>query len=264
MEIARSLKDAENAFRDFIEFSLERNLGEDWAEKCGLPATRVDSWREQKAQAEADLVPNTGEERLLYYAPFEDLYELVRHNWIGDLQSTFTDRDKLITFLGIVEHYRHPDVQRRELFVHQKHLILGVTGEIRAKIVAYRSLLDVGKEGYPRIEYIKDSLGNIWMPGKPRRVKTNLTLHPGMKIEFIVQAQDPEELPLEYRIHGDRWQSGNILFLEVTDKLMKKQAQINITIRSARKYHAYPLGYDDRVVFEYQILPKRENSTLGN
>lgn len=258
MEIARALKDAENSFRDFLELILERSHGEGWVDSCGMPREHIERWRDLKAQAEADLVPNAGEERLLYYAPFEDLYDLVSHNWVGDLQSTFTDKDKLFTFLRIIEQYRHPDQQRRELFVHQKHLILGVTGEIRAKIVAYRSLLDVGKEGYPRIEYIKDSLGNIWVPGKPRRVKSNLTLYPGTTVEYIVQARDPEDLPLEYRIHGDKWQSGNILFLEVGEKHIKKQAQISITIRSAKKYHAYPLGYDDRVVFEYQILPKEK------
>lgn len=257
MEILRALKDAENAFRDFTEFVLERSLGEHWPDKCGLKPETIEAWRERKALAEVDLVPTTGEERLLYHALFEDLYEVVQHNWVGDLQSTFTDKEKLLTYLRLIEHYRNPDNNRRELFVHQKHLILGVTGEIRSKIVAYRSLLDIGKEGYPRIEYIKDSLGNIWVPGKPRRLKTNFTLYPGMKVEFIVQAQDPEEKPLEFRIHGNRWQSGNILFLEVEEKHVKKQAQINITIRSARKFHAYPLGYDDRVVFEYQILPKQ-------
>ncbi len=235
---------------------MERQLGEDWPAQCGVGSSRVELWRERKAQAEADLTPNSGEERLLYHVPFEDLYPLVDINWMGDLQATFSDKEKLIVYLRLIEQYRSPDLQRRELFVHQKHLILGITGEIRAKITAYRSLLEVGKEGYPRIEYIKDSLGNLWVPGKPRRVKTNLTLYPGMKLEYIVQAQDPDELPIEYRIHGERWQNGNILFLDVTEKHVKKQAQINITIRSARKYHAYPLGYDDRVVFEYQILPK--------
>jgi hypothetical protein len=81
-------------------------------------------------------------------------------------------------------------------------------------------------------------------------------IHPGTTLEFIVQASDPEEKPLEFKIHGQKWQSGNILFFEVADKHVQKQAQINITIRSSRKFHAYPLGYDDRVVFEYQIIPK--------
>lgn len=256
MEISRSIKDAENVLRDFLEYSLERSLGENWTDQCGLSSARVDLWRERKSQAEIDSAPNGGEERLIFYAPFEDLYDIVTHNWVGDLQSTFTDRERLLTYMRIIEHYRHPDAMRRELFVHQKHLILGISGEIRAKIVAYRSLMEVGKEGYPRIEYIKDSLGNMWVPGKPRRVKTNITLHPGQTVEYIVQAYDPEELPIEYKIHGNKWQSGNILFFEVGEKHIKKEAQINITIRSSRKYHAYPLGYDDRIVFEYQILPK--------
>lgn len=256
MEIARSIKDAETALRDFLEYVLERSLGENWPEQSGLPPAKIEGWLERKSQAETDGSPNMGEERLIFHVPFEDLYPMISENWVGDLQATFGDREKLFTFLRILEEYRSADLHRRELFVYQKHLLLGITGEIRARIVAYRSLMEVGKEGFPRIEYIKDDLGNVWVPGKPRRIKTNRTLHPGDTVEFIVKAHDPEEMPLEYKIHGHKWQSGNILFFEVADKHIKKQAQLNITIRSSRKFHAYPLGYDDRVVFEYQIMPR--------
>ena len=259
MEISRSIRDAENVFRDFLEYALERNFGEEWVEKCGIPAERIDYWKEKKAQNELDSPPNNGEERLIYYAPFKDLFEIVSNNWVGDIQSTFIDKDTLIAYLKIIEEFRNPDKWRREFFVYQKHLILGISGDIRSKIAAYRSMQEVGKEGYPRIEYIKDSLGNIWVPGKPRRVKTNITLHPGDQLEFVVQAHDPEDQAIEYRIHGSKWQAGNILFFDVAEKHMKKEAQITIAIRSSRKFHAYPLGYDDRIVFEYQILP-RDNS----
>ena len=258
MDIGQAIKDAENVLRDFLEYSLERNLGTEWPEKCGLPKACIDVWLERKTQAETDSAPNSGEERILFYAPFEDLYELISQNWIGDFQATFTDRDQLMAYLKILERYRHTDHQRRDLFVYQKHLILGVSGELRSKITAYRSLMEVGKEGYPRVEYIKDSLGNMWVPGKPRRVKTNSNLYPGMTVEFIVQAHDPEGMALEYKLHGDKWQPGNILFFKVAPKHVQKQAQLSITIRSPRKFHAYPLGYDDRVVFEYQILPSKK------
>lgn len=258
MEISQSVKDAENALRDFTVYSLERNLGTEWPAKCGLPPARIDLWRERKTQSETESAPNSGEENLIYYAPFEDILEIINQNWIGDFQATFNDREQLMAYLKILERYRHPDKQRRELFVYQKHLLLGITGELRSKITAYRSLVEAGKEGYPRIEYIKDSLGNMWVPGKPRRVKTANNVHPGMQIEFIVKAHDPEGMPLEYKLHGGKWQSGNILFFDVLPKHVQKQAQLSITIRSPRKFHAFPLGYDDRVVFEYQILPKKE------
>lgn len=257
MEISQSIKDAENALRDFIAYNLERNLGSEWITQCGLAPVKIDAWRERKAQSELESAPNSGEEYLLYYAPFEDLYELITQNWIGDFQSAFTDRDQLLTYLKILENYRSPDKQRRELFVYQKHLLLGITGELRSKITAFRSLVEAGKEGYPRIEYVKDNLGNMWVPGKPRRVKTANIVNPGMEIEYIVKAHDTEGMPLEYKLHGGKWQSGNILFFKVLPKHVRKQAQLSITIRSPRKFHAFPLGYDDRVVFEYQILPNK-------
>ena len=258
MNIGQAIKDAENVLRDFLEYSLERNLGTEWPEKCGLPKSLTDEWYRRKEQAETNSVPDAGEERLLFYAPFQDLYSLISQNWSGDFQSTFTDRDQLMTYLKILEQYRDPDQQRRDLFVYQKHLILGISGELRSKITAYRSIMEIRKEGYPRIEYIKDSLGNTWVPGKPRRVKTNSNLYPGMTVEFIVQAYDPEGMPLEYKLHGDKWQAGNVLFFKVAPKHVQKQAQFSITIRSPRKFHAYPLGYDDRIVFEYQILPSKK------
>lgn len=255
MEIAQSIKDSENALRDFLAYSLERSLGDEWLLKCGIASAKIDVWKELKSQKEVDSAPNSGEEHVLFYAPYEDLSELISQNWIGDFQSAFTDREQLLTYLKILGRYRSPDMQRRELFVYQKHLLVGITGELRSKITAYRSLMEIGKEGYPRIEYIKDNLGNMWVPGKPRRVKTANNIHPGMTIEFIVKAHDPEAMPLEFKLHGGKWQPGNILFFEVLPKHVQKQAQLSITIRSPRKFHAYPLGYDDRIVFEYQILP---------
>lgn len=259
MEITRAIKDAETALRDFLEYILERNHGENWPEHCGLPPEKIQIWKERKAQAEAEATPISAPEKLMYHAPFEDLSEVITENWSGDLQPIFPDLDRTTTYLRILESYRNPDNHLRELFIHEKHLLLGITGEIRAQITAFRSLLELGKQGFPRIEYVKDDLGNVWVPGKPRRVKTNLTLRPGDTIEFIVKASDPEEMPLEYKIHGEKWQTGNILLFEIGDKHIKKQAQISITIRSSRKFHAFPLGYDDRVVFEYQIVPRSKS-----
>lgn len=147
MDIGQALKDSENALRDFLEYSLERNFGTEWLEKCGIPAAKIEVWHERKANAESDYPPNSGEERILFYAPFEDLYDLVTLNWVGDFQAAFTDRDQLMTYMKLMEKYRHTDLQRRELFVYQKHLILGITGEIRSKITAFRSLMEIGKEG---------------------------------------------------------------------------------------------------------------------
>ncbi len=256
MEIAQAIKDAEIALRDFLQASFEKRFGENWTEHDLLNAREVSTWRHQKAEIELNLPPESAGESLFYHIPFDELAPLIQRFWDTDFHSAFGDYETLHTYLNILGLYRNPDIHRRALFVHQRHLILGVSGELRAKITAFRSLQEIGKEGFPRIDYIKDNFGHLWVPGKPRRVKTGVTINPGDRLEFIVEAHDPEEKPLEYKIHGEKWQPGNILIFDITERHIQLNAPFSIAIRSTRKYHAFPLGYDDRVVFEYQIIPR--------
>jgi len=259
MEIARELKDTEDALREFIAAVMLRNLGENWIDDCGLPQTNTEVWRKRKAEAEAQVQPMHGEEAVIFYAPFEDLITIIKHHWELEFHSVFADQMTIEVYLKIMSSFLDPVQGRRELFIFQKHLVLGITGEIRSRIIAYRSLLEVGKEGFPRIESIQDSFGNLWTVGKPMRMKTNVTLRVGDVVEYIITASDPEQQPLQFRILGFKWESSNILRLQIEDKHVSRDAKVNITIRSNRKFHAYPLGYDDRVVFEYQILPPKES-----
>lgn len=254
MEIFKALKQAENSLRDFIQYCLINRFGRNWIEDSGLEEKKIQQWRQRQAENSTNF-PRRSPENLIHFAPFDDLPELVEMFWDSDLSSAFGDKTVLLTYLKIMSQYRHPDLHRRELFIYQKHLLLGITGEIKAKISAYRSFREIGKTGFPRIDFVKDNLGNKWAPGDPMHVRTGMTIHSGDQLEFVVEASDPEELPIEYRIHGEKWQPGNILIFNVQEQHVQKNAHVNITIRSTRKFHAYPLGYDDRVVFLYQVLP---------
>lgn len=256
MEIAQAIKSAETALRDFIEAHFLEKYGPKWSENPQFNQASVKAWRDKKDEVEVKLPPESAEESLLYHIPFDELTKLIHDNWDMDFQAAFGDFDLLKSYLSVLKLYRDSDIHRRSLFVHQKHLVLGVSGEIRSKIAAYRSIKETGKEGFPRIEYIKDNFGNLWVPGKPRKLKTQVTINPGDRLEFIVKAHDPEDNPLEYKIHGDKWQQSDVLFFDIKERHVQKTAVFSIAIRSNRKYHAFPLGYDDRIVFEYQIIPK--------
>ena len=70
MDITQSLKDTENALRDFIASVLTKKFGKDWISKCGVSEDRIEKWKEkqqtEKKRQEAGVV----EERLIYYADF--------------------------------------------------------------------------------------------------------------------------------------------------------------------------------------------------
>ena len=123
------------------------------------------------------------------------------------------------------------------------------------KISRARSLKEVGNPGYPRLNAVKDSFGNLWSAGSPKRVKTNMTLRDGDLLEFVISATDPEENDLQYRINTSKWQTNNVIQHTITSRMIGKGAIFNISIKNGKKFHAYPAGYDDRVSFEYDILP---------
>lgn len=256
MDIRQTLLDTENALRDFISIIMKNIHGDGWITFSGLNEERINELRQRKSKYEEFHNDLAEENRLINYTTFLDLLQIIEKNWEGDFEIAFGDLKTLSTYLTVLTRHTNPDTHNRALLIHQKHLILGISGELRNKMIVYRSWKETGKKGFPRIESVQDNLGNLWMYGKPRKIRTQLNLKVGDIVEFVVTAKDPEDMELEYRIFPDKWQSSNILLLEIQDKHIGVQGNVHIGVRSPRKHHAYPLGYDDRVTFEYQILPK--------
>ncbi len=255
MEIRQTLLDTELALRDFISLIMRQTYGEDWIKSSGLPDSRLQELEQRREHYESRQNSISEENQLINYADFLDLSQIIEKQWVGDFELAFGDAETLRTYLKILERYRDPDKTGRALLTHQKHLILGVTGVLRNRIILYRSWKEHGKKGFPKIESVRDNLGNLWVIGKPKKIKTGISLHVGDVLEFVITAKDPEDVDLEYRIHPYKWQVSNVIFFEIEDKHIKLSGNVHITIRSKRKHHAFPMGYDDRITFEYQILP---------
>ena len=103
-------------------------------------------------------------------------------------------------WLSELGRLRDPDAHRRELLPHQRHLALGIAGDIRSRLIRYRSKMETGRDYFPRIESIQDSLGNQYVPGKLNLIQTGTLLRPGDEISFVVTAYDPLEDDLEYQL----------------------------------------------------------------
>lgn len=255
MEINQTLKDCENALRDFMALTLEKRHGEDWISYCETSPERIKEWEKLQQEDGERHQATTADEHLINYADISDLKAILLANWEGEFMDTFGDFKLMDTYLNILNRYRNPDIHRRPLLTFQKHLILGISGEIRNMISVYRSYTELDREGFPRIESVRDNLGNIWVPGTPSHVKTNMTVHVGDMIEFVVTAVDPLEEDIMYSVQEKGWNIGNVLTTVVEAKHVSKNTAFTLFIRSDRKFHAFPNGYDDRVAFDYQVLP---------
>lgn len=259
MDITQALKDTENALRDFIATVLHNSLGRQWIEKCGASPDRIKKWEErytieQKRQKHAVV-----ENRLLYYSDFYDLRPILKQHWAGQFSDALGDFKTIDVWLKELEKLRDPDAHRRELLPHQKHLIMGITGEIRARLIRYRSKKETSEDYYPRIESARDNLGNINTPGLSDMNREKMRLRVSDCIEFVITATDPMGESLEYATYdGDRtkWQDSNIIRLKITEDHIGVRLLVMLVIKSKRKYHAYT-DYDDHTIFEYEVLPRK-------
>jgi hypothetical protein len=264
MDITQALKDAENALRDFIAVILQQKLGEEWIDQCGVSAERVEKWREREQVEAKRLEAGTVDERLIYYADFYDLRTILNKHW-ADFAPALGDKRTMDVWLSELEKLRDADAHRRELLPHQKHLALGISGEIRGRLVRYRSKQETPEDYFPRIESARDSLGNIWTPNvrtpSPRTVRSNQVLRPGDTLDYVIMARDPLDEELEYgmtRKGGipDEWQDTGTFSIRIAEEDIGLDFRVVLFTRSMRVYHANR-DFDDWVEFAYTVIPLR-------
>ncbi|CAN5729327.1 hypothetical protein BH20ACI4_BH20ACI4_06980 [soil metagenome] len=260
MDLTQALKDTENSLRDFIANILRIKFGESWIEKCGVSEDRVERWKERKSVEEKRQETGVVEERLLYYADFYDLKNILKKHW-NEFTVALGDWKTLEVWLSELEKLRDPDAHRRELLPHQKHLALGISGEIRTRLVKFRSKQETSEDYFPRIDSARDNLGNIYTYGNNSLISTGMTLRVGDTVDFIITASDPLGENLQYRIskdYGDwsAWQDNNTFSATFTEANIGKIVVIRLCIQSHRNYHASVIG-DDEVSFVYTVLPSK-------
>lgn len=263
MDVTQALKDTENALRDFISLVLKNIYGDNWIDESGVSKERIEKWNERKLSEEKRQTSGVVEERLIYYADFYDLKTILKKHWNDEFHKVFGAWKTFEVMLSELEKLRNPDAHRRELLPHQKHLVLGISGEIRNRLIRYRNKMDSIEDVFPRIESVRDSLGHIWTPDQNTYIlETGSILRPNDVIEFVITASDPKGEQLEYGLDFFRigsetiWQEDNSFTIKLLESHISKQFSIKLSIRSLRDYHANQVE-DDYVIFLYTVLPNK-------
>ena len=258
MDIMQRLWDAEYALKDHVEAVLYERIGPDWAIRCGIREDLLDKWAEQRAA-----VPQSGEgaeKGLLAYCDLSDLAMIMRGRWDSVFSEVFGDLATMEVYLRVLERYRSP--ARRQLWVYEKCLIVGISGEILAKIAAYRHRRETADDYFPRIDEVLDNRGNRWTNGMGKMFFTRALLKPGDDLEIAVKVFDPENWSIQYGIKPDSslditWGGVNSLFYRVKETDVKHPFFVTVLIRSNRNYHAMGT-FDDFVNLGYAVVPKEK------
>lgn len=257
-DISQQLKDVENSLRDFIAVILQEKFGQDWLSKSWITPDKIEKWQEKKIIEEKKFNTSiTIEERLIYYADFYDLKTIIEKNWT-EFEKVFGNKKKFLVYLDIIWDLRNPEAHRRELFSHQKNLIVGIAWEIRNMIVIYRSKNETGDDYFPRIECIRENpYGRIWTPWI-LRPENNQIVRVGDVVEFVITASDPKNWIIKYWIGQFReiiWSEENTLTYKFTEKDIWN-FEITVVIKSDREHHVYTY-YDAWEFISYMVLPKQ-------
>jgi len=139
--------------------------------------------------------------------------------------------------------------------------------EIRTRLIRHRSKMETADDCFPRIEAVRDNVGNTFLQSRGGRSK--VALHVGDGIDFVVTASDPLGGKLLYgmTLHGhhgipDQWQEQSSFRWTVTT--VARGYSVYFWIKSEREHHAHPglyghakLASDDILHTHYDVLPTK-------
>lgn len=265
MDVNQNLKDAENGLRDFVAMILEDKYGKDWINKIRVNRDDLAKWNQRKKNEEKRL-GSPSDERLLYFADLYHIKEILKSNWsnVPEFKEALGEKKEITYWINHLEGFRNLDAHRRELLPHQQHLVLGISGEIRTRLVKFRNKLESWDDYSPRIEFVRDNLGHSCVPsGTGEIIPTGMKLRPGDTLQFVVTATDPQDkeitygyIPVARRGQAIIWQDENTFSLTVQEEDIGNRFLVQILIKGQSEYHRLR-DYDFEVRFEYEVLPAR-------
>jgi len=106
VDVTQALRDTENALREFIAATLERALGRDWLDSCGVSQERITKWKDRQSEERRRHEAGVVEERLLYYADFYDLKTILKKHWQRDFSEALGDLKRFEVLFDELARYR--------------------------------------------------------------------------------------------------------------------------------------------------------------
>ena len=259
ININSELRDIENFLRDNITFILKNKYGNAWENNLGVSEERINIWKERKIEEKKRLNGNEIENRLLYYSDFYDLKTIIDKNW-DIFKDIFKIKSEIDYQLEQLESYRNPNAHHRDLLDYQKCLLVGLVGEIKTQILAYRGNLEKVETFFPKIESIIVNRESF----STNLVRLKTTYHIGDTIQIIVYVSSPPNQKIQYCISKPinedecNWQNSNSFLIKIDEADVIGDNSLIIKIKSDQKYHKcnYRSVFDDRASISYVVLPK--------
>lgn len=257
---AEAITAAENTLRELIDTTLSAAVGPDWLSSSGLTEDRIRRMADRQAEERKRRSAGVADERALYYSDLTDLKTVVGKNW-ERFKACLGDKKTFDVYMDRLVDMRTAQMHGRELLPFEQQLAHGISGEFRNRVTIYRSAAGPDREYFARIEYVRDSFGNIARGhgSDDDEVRTGLTLRPGDSVDFEVHFWDPEGASGAWHLTGldvriDSFRGTTYRWL-VSPEHISERRRIAFVFTSDRTYHRRGT-FDDVVAFTYRVLPR--------
>lgn len=255
-EIART----EGALRGLVRVVL----GDAWLELSGFPQEAIDAMRARQVEDQARRKAARVGGDLLDYTELTQLSRIILRNWEQFRPAIGPHKKNVEMDFDRLRAIRNPVAHTRPLLPYEVHLAAGIGGELRNRIVLYRSAMDEADQIWPMLEYVRDSFGNE-VTESNGVVSTKLTLRVGDQVGFTAAATDPEGKSLTWRAynfsrgaaHEGATAEGEVVSLS----WVAREADIGtstgvwVTVTANERSHHRHSRWDGIAQFFYRVLP---------
>lgn len=218
-----------------------------------VTSDRNDKWKEKREIEKKKFDGILTETRILYYSDFYDLSVIISKNW-ESFKQIFDDKKRFDVLFAEIETFRNTISHGRQLLPYQQHLLEGIVGDLKTKLVTHHSKNMNTDDYFIKLLKISDSLGNYWDSNSlGLGVLTKSILRVGDTIEFLIEAYDPKGRDITYQIKcGDITLTGhtNSFSFTVNKSMIGKLSGIRIDVFTEAEY-----ANSDGTDFVYSVLP---------
>jgi hypothetical protein len=149
---AEALQTAENALR----LAVRQVIGDDWENKIA----DLDNLRAKQDEERKRRDGVLASDDLLNFTEFHQLTRLILSTWDA-FKPVFDDKRRTETWFSVLEDVRNAIAHSRALVDYERHLVVGVSGQLRNQITMYRTSESPRRQHYPIIESVRDNFGRI-------------------------------------------------------------------------------------------------------
>lgn len=217
---------------------------------------RLEKWKEKREIETKKYKGFNPEMRIIYYSDFYDLKTIIIKNW-EKFKEILINKRRFEVLFDLMENFRNTISHGRKIMSYEENMVKGITGDLKTTLTRYHNKNENKDDFFIKILKISDNLGNcIEHCKKPLMMLiVQGELRVGDYLEIDIEAHDPKDREIEYRIFNENidFKNNNGKFqLNISNKMVGNPCHLNVIAKTKGSEYENK----DNAFISYVILPK--------